>query len=100
MAAARRAGHHAYPGGFANGPDFGNATHLQIRYPNRSPLAAERCSAAPTAARPADDRGRRKALGINRFAMKRPFAAVIICMVRCTRIVEVRPLGWRPAALN
>jgi len=46
------------------------------------------------------------ALGINRFAMKRPFAAVItfaaviICMVRCTKIVEVRPLGWRPAALN
>ena len=41
-----------------------------------------------------------KALGIHRFAMKRPFAAVIICMVRCTKIVEVRPLGWRPAALN
>jgi hypothetical protein len=33
--------------------------------------------------------------GINRFAMKRPFAAVIIYMVRCTKAATSVTLGWR-----
>ena len=83
IAAARCYGRDAHLIRLANWANFGGATHLQIRRPR---VTGRHGGRRLQLARSVTGAGVKfNAWGINRFAMKRPFAAVIICLLRCTQ---------------
>ena len=89
--AARRNGDDARLRGCASRANFGSARHQQIRRPR---VAERHCRRQLQLAPPAIEAGVKfNTRGINRFAMKRPFAAVIIYMLRRTKAARLATFG-------